>query len=139
MIGNDSTVSPLAVISGPKAHHGFGAIGTKQFEVRFTFELTNDQMQIVGFQIVRALITSDRRVRIKLLQVLLRSLCLPFASIQEPVNLFVQIGRQRFIILLDMSCVQSQYGIAVRDSVIFDHNARGECVFGSAILRQQPL
>ena len=96
-------------------------------------------MQIVGFQIVRALITSDRRIRIKLLQVLLRSLCLPFASIQEPVNLFVQIGRQRFIILLEVSCVQSQYGMAVRDSVIFDHNPRGECVFRSAILHQQPF
>jgi len=70
-------------MGGPKAHHGFGALRTKRLPVGFTFQLTNDQMQVVGFQIVRALSTSDRRVRMKLFQVLLRSPWLPFASIRN--------------------------------------------------------
>ena len=50
-----------------------------------------------------------------------------FVTADAPVESFMNERGQQLVVVVEMTCVEGQYGVDVRDDVGFDADVRGEC------------
>jgi len=132
-------VHPRVMIARPEIHHLPCLQLPEQLLVRSIFQVTHKQMQVGRIFIARALRRPSRGHRKQPMQFLYGLLGF-FASLhQKPMKLLMNKCRQEQLIVMEMSGVQSQNWVAVRNGLLIDAHGLCEDPLGDVVTSQQSL
>jgi len=114
------------VIALPEGHHVRSLLIAEQHLVALIFQIVDDQVQIGGLLVLRAVGPSHGHTRKQLAQLNDRGIRCGLMRDQPPMKLFMHEVRQQQVVVVMVAVANCQHRMAVRNCSLVDENTARE-------------